>query len=490
MLRVVVALCLAALAAPAAALQVTRVRVPKVVKLSDRRITRPVRTLVTVRNETSEAVTWPDAAALATDLGITATPGAGDLVCPALVPEIARALRFPVTLRPGRRRQVAYRLTITCGPVPGPGTDFTIAARGTSAALDVVDRRASTAFQRPGRYAVGTTKMTLVDASRPTMPNGSYPGAPDRTLPTLVWYPADAAGADVPVATDGAPFPFVVFSHGLGSPADQSARYTAHLASHGYVVIAPAYPLSRLGAQDHAQIADIPNQAGDVSFLIDRFLALSTAPTGPLSRAIDGERIAATGHSNGGLTTLVATYDAVVRDPRIKAAIPLSPPSCFLQPGYFGSVAVPLLVLHGDNDLLAPFASHGLVTYERANAPKSLVRVRNGNHVGFADFGTSVDDLQICAFLPPPGQFAADSLALLQNMGGAANHVTLDGCGASLGLCQGDPRHIDGARQEQIAKQTATAFLDALFRGDQVAARYLYEELAVTSPDLIHDFAP
>jgi hypothetical protein len=39
-------------------------------------------------------------------------------------------------------------------------------------------------------YAVGMRSYTFVDRSRPTSANGSFPGAPTRTLPTLLLYPA------------------------------------------------------------------------------------------------------------------------------------------------------------------------------------------------------------------------------------------------------------------------------------------------------------
>ena len=39
-------------------------------------------------------------------------------------------------------------------------------------------------------YAVGKRSYTFVDTSRPTSANGTYPGAPTRTLQTLLLYPA------------------------------------------------------------------------------------------------------------------------------------------------------------------------------------------------------------------------------------------------------------------------------------------------------------
>src|SRR5262249_43922877 len=288
--------------------------------LTNKHVTRPGRLALTIRNDAAAAVTFADAATLTTAIGLAATSADGPIACPLLVSELATPRRFPLTLAPARKRGLVYRTTFVCGSDPESAADWTFHAGTHTATPDVVDKRALRAYQLRGRYAVGTTQMTLVDATRPTMANGTYPGASDRTLLTIIWYPADADGTDVPVAAAGKPFPLVVFNHALGSPPNQSVEYTSHLASHGYVVIAPAYPLMTLLAPGGSIVADPPAQAGDASFLIDTSLGFSADQTNRFGGAIDGERIAATGHSGGGILTLVAAYDAGVRDPRIKAA--------------------------------------------------------------------------------------------------------------------------------------------------------------------------
>ena len=72
----------------------------------------------------------------------------------------------------------------------------------TSTTLDVETLSA------PGPYAVGEAQMTLVDTSRPTQAIGTYAGAPDRTLPTRIWYPATSAGNGATTSGDG-PFPII-----------------------------------------------------------------------------------------------------------------------------------------------------------------------------------------------------------------------------------------------------------------------------------------
>ena len=285
--------------------------------------------------------------------------------------------------------------------------------------------------------------MTLVDGARPTMANGTFPGVPERTLPTAVWYPTapDAGGGDAPLASDGRPFPLVVFAHALGSYNSQSTILTTHLASHGYIVAAPTFPLSRLGAPGGATVADVPAQAGDVTFVIDAFLALGRDPQTRFANGVDPERIALTGHSGGALTTLVTTYDARLREPRIKAAVPFAPPSCFLQPGYFDAATVPLLIVQGDRDLLVDPVGDAAAVYARARPPKLLLLVHGGTHFGFADLGAALGDGVICSLFPDRTDLDAEIASLLGALGGAADHVGTEGCPRTY--CTGDGAHAE-----------------------------------------------
>src|SRR4030095_12425651 len=58
---------------------------------------------------------------------------------------------------------------------------------------DIADRNTQT-YTAFGPYGAGVRTVTLVDSSRPTSANGTYPGAPDRTLVTDIWYPITPNG--------------------------------------------------------------------------------------------------------------------------------------------------------------------------------------------------------------------------------------------------------------------------------------------------------
>src|SRR5262245_26740788 len=91
-------------------------------------------------------------------------------------------------------------------------------------------------------HAVGVVAETFVDKSRPTAANGDCAKIPSRTLPTTISYPAvQPNGAP---DTSGGPYPLVVFSHGFGATAATYAALAEYLASRGYVVAVPTFPLS------------------------------------------------------------------------------------------------------------------------------------------------------------------------------------------------------------------------------------------------------
>ena len=159
-------------------------------------------------------------------------------------------------------------------------------------------------------YGVGVRTETFVDRSRPTNANGSYPGAPTRTLPTTIWYPAE--GTPGPTEQPNAPayddrrFPLLVFSHGFTASGPAYGLLLRRIASAGYVVAAPTFPLSNGGAPGGPRLADVFNQPADVSFVIDQMLAANADPASAFHGTIDPDRIGVGGHSLGAITTLQA----------------------------------------------------------------------------------------------------------------------------------------------------------------------------------------
>jgi len=237
----------------------------------------------------------------------------------------------------------------------------------------------------PATYAVGSVEETYVDRSRKTSANKAAPELPERTLPTLVLYPARGAPGDrtIPNAPPApGPWPLVVFSHGVTGTGPAYATTYRVWASAGYVVIAPSYPLSKAGAPGGPVVSDVAAQTHDIAFLIDQLLAANRA-TGPLEGMIDPGRIGLAGHSLGAITSLGAGYSACCVEPRVRAVAEWAgfffklEDDDALAPSAKGR---PLLMIHGDNDGTVPYALAPPV-YAKLSAPKFFVTLPGQGHV-------------------------------------------------------------------------------------------------------------
>jgi fermentation-respiration switch protein FrsA (DUF1100 family) len=249
---------------------------------------------------------------------------------------------------------------------------------------------ASAAHRHGAQYAVGLRSYTFVDTSRATPPNGSYIGAPSRTLPTLLAYPAegDPAGPAVenaPPIEHGKNFPLLVFSHGSGGDSlSRFAELTEPLVRAGFVVAAPTFPLSSAGAPGGTTVSDYANQPGDVSFVIGQVLALARKDR-TLRKTIDRREIGVYGNSLGAITTLGIAANSCCLDPRIDAAVPMWGAE-FPYPGgsYFSEPTPPLLLVHGtaDQNPLTPYTG-SLIAYEQAASPKAFLTLVGAPHNPF-----------------------------------------------------------------------------------------------------------
>ena len=349
---------------------------------------------------------------------------------------------------------------------------------------DVADRDTST-YSAAGPYGVGLRTVTLVDSSRPTAANGTFPGAPTRTLVTDIWYPTVPTGlpesVGIPVVPTGGPFPLIVRAHGFSAFRNDSKYIMRQLASWGYIVIAPDFPLSNLNAPGGPTVGDVGNQAQDLSFLIDTMVAENANPSSFLYGRIDTSRIGALGHSLGGTTVMLATYHATVRDPRIDATVAMSPLGCVFLDNFFDTVTTPFMIEAGTVDMITQYASNHLQPYGFVNAPKYLVTFDGGTHLGFDDrlgFPASAngDDALGCGIFvhegdPRPVTFEANLPP--DFLGGPALGVDPSGSMCQP-ICPLPPADFMlHARQNTLAKASTTAFFEAKLRGSVSGARYI-----------------
>ncbi|NKB33590.1 MAG: hypothetical protein GKR91_10885 [Pseudomonadales bacterium] len=230
---------------------------------------------------------------------------------------------------------------------------------------------ASASWLEDGPHSVGTAEFVFIDESRLTEENRGFPGKPNRSFQTWIWYPEDLPE----------PLPLIVHSHGIMSQGSELVNVAERLASNGYIVVAANYPLTNGGTEGGANANDVVNQPADVSFLIDSVLNLSGEEK-PFAGSIDPNRIGLSGYSLGGLTTVLATYHPRWRDPRISAAISIAGPINAFTPQFYSTRNIPFLGIYGTADALIDYETNGLLVPERIRN-SSLVTIAGGSHLGF-----------------------------------------------------------------------------------------------------------
>jgi predicted dienelactone hydrolase len=229
----------------------------------------------------------------------------------------------------------------------------------------------TTASTQPARPMVFESwTETFIDARRVTPAGTETPEYPERALATTIYLPEG----------DGAA-PLIVFSHGLMGHPDKFTQLLSSWAEAGYVVAAPAFPLTNDRVPGAPRgFSDLPSQPGDVSFVMDELLAANADPASRLAGRIDPERIAAAGLSLGGATTYAVTFNPCCRDDRVTASMVLAGALIpAFSDDYVLDGRVPLLIVHGDQDLALPY-SNAVEAFSVAAPPVWLVTLIGGAH--------------------------------------------------------------------------------------------------------------
>lgn len=202
----------------------------------------------------------------------------------------------------------------------------------------------------PVDYTPKTIDLTVNDNAR------------KRDIPIRVYLPLNKTQA-----------PVVLFSHGLGGSREGSAFLGKHWASRGYIAVFLQHPGSdesiwknKIPTQRMAAMKQAANaqnfllRVKDVSVVLDQLEIWNRTKGNILEGLIDMSRIGMSGHSFGALTAQAVAGQTVARtnismaDPRIKAAIIMSPgsPRAGVDPKQaFGSVKIPWLLMTGTKDI-------------------------------------------------------------------------------------------------------------------------------------------
>lgn len=254
-----------------------------------------------------------------------------------------------------------------------------------------------------GTYAVGRAERTYVDTSRGTPAHGGLPASPNRTLKTLILYPAEGTPAGptpTPVANATAapgPWPMIVFGHGSTRNAADYIDTLSWWASAGYVVVGPNFPLSTTGTPGGTAYGDYPQQTADESFILDAVFADTEDPL-DLANLVDHDRVGLGGQSFGAITALGTVASRCCADARFKVATEFA--GVWLPyPSKDELVAsdrrVPVLFVHGDKDPTVAYQG-GRDFWERLHAPGGfLTLVGTGHDEGYFKGGTEPLDMLV-----------------------------------------------------------------------------------------------
>jgi predicted dienelactone hydrolase len=307
-----------------------------------------------------------------------------------------------------------------------------------------------------GPHWVGTTEFVIEPESA-------------RPIPVVVWYPAlnpenaeestsysfeakwtpapetrltylGHALRDADPNTSDGPYPLVVFSHGTAGDPGMYAYVLEHLASYGFLIVAPSHSERLYFDGDtfkdfHIATVERPR---DIARVIDYAESLS-ASNSVFAGVIDMEHVAVMGHSQGGYTSLAAAgarYDSAgfLRrceaaraagdpnawlcdtlipyeanmvelaglasvptdlwpnwgDPRVDTIITMAGDSYMFDQRGLAEVTIPVLAMGGTADTGTPYEWGVHPTYQYASSEeKTLVTFENAEHGVFA---TSCED--------------------------------------------------------------------------------------------------
>ncbi len=209
-------------------------------------------------------------------------------------------------------------------------------------------------------YAIGHRSMTWVDPSRD-----------DRSVPAEVYYPASAAGDDVPVAAGA--FPVVVCGHGFLQDAGSPRNVAEALVPAGYLVALPATETGLpMGHLDFGL---------DLGFVAQSLVAAGEDPGSPFHGHV-GDRLAAAGHSAGGGAAhlAVTSFPGLFQAIATMAAAKTNPDSVVAAQG----MTIPALYLADDRNCTLQAGGAPVDHYAAAGSScKALLTIQDGTHCGY-----------------------------------------------------------------------------------------------------------
>ncbi len=218
-------------------------------------------------------------------------------------------------------------------------------------------------------YTVGHSQITYSDPARA-----------GRSIQTEIYYPAATAGTGVPVSSGT--FPLIVFGHGFVMAWDAYQNFWDDLVLQGYIVAFPRTEGSI--SPSHAEFGK------DLAFLITKMQSESATNPSSIFYNHINSKSAIMGHSMGGGSSFLAAENNTTITTMISFAAANTTPSSISAAR---QITVPTLVFSGENDCVAPAATHQVPMYDSlASACKSFISIKGAAHCEFANYNFN------CAF--------------------------------------------------------------------------------------------
>jgi len=260
-----------------------------------------------------------------------------------------------------------------------------------------------------GTYAIGSTTFSDPAVTIPAVGVWGPPPLPIRgntpsgtlSLPLTaeVRYPADMAGANVPVSATKPNYPVVVIMHGMHTTADPSYQgynyLLNHLASHGFIAV--SIDCNAINA-----IGGFQDTRGHA--ILEHLSLLNSKNTNPglFQSKIDMTRIGIMGHSRGGDGVVQAEIfnQSLGLGWNIRAIVALAPTDfSAISPTPMVLSTSKFLCLYGSNDgdvwggstPATQYTGTGFRFYDRATVEKAMVFIYGATHNRFnTEWGTEI----------------------------------------------------------------------------------------------------
>lgn len=192
-----------------------------------------------------------------------------------------------------------------------------------------------------------------------------------RNLNSIIYYPSYLEGSGAQIDTSNGPYPVIAFGHGFAMQNSNYISLFKHLASYGYIVIAPQFP-----DVVHLQLAY------DLLFCVNYIKNQNTNPASIFFRLVDVTKVGLSGHSmGGGASLLAAANDSTITVVAPLAAAETNPSAISVM----NKIKSAVYLITAQNDGITPPQNHQIPMYNNALPIKGMPILKGANHTKFMD---------------------------------------------------------------------------------------------------------